>query len=172
MAYLLTRLSAYTIMRNSRNFTKGFTIIELLVVIAIFGIMIAVAFANYREIKISSRNATRLEETRSLQNALDLYHLTHRAYPGTVGTNGSIQIVLPALATEGFIPALPIDPSGATDPYYYCPGDNASGPQAYVLRAKMELEKGNNPAALSGDLDGTIYGCDCADANLYYCLAP
>lgn len=159
-------------MRYTRYAKKGFTIIELLVVIAVFGIMVAVVFANYRESKISSRNAKRLEDMRSIQGALDLYHNSNLKYPGTVGTNGSIQTTLAELVSSGFMTALSDDPSGTANPYYYCPGDNFTGPQSYILRAKMELEKGANSPALSGDLDGTVYGCDCSDVNSYYCVGP
>lgn len=154
--------------------TFGFTLIELLVVVAIFGILAAVIFASYSETKRISRNAKRLEDIRSIQNSLDLYHATYIRYPGTVGTNGVIQATLSELVSNAYITALPNDPSGFSDSYYYCPGDGTTAPQSYTLRARMEAERSGNPAALSGDLDGVVNGCDCSDAadKLYYCVAP
>lgn len=157
-----------------KKYTEGFTIVELLVVLAILAVIGSIVFASFRESKVSSRNANRLSEITQVHNALGLYQTSNRRYPGTVGTNGPIQTVLTPLVTQGFIPALPPDPGDNTNnPFFYCPGDDSGGgPQNYALRAKLELEKGNPPTALNNELDGTIYGCDCSDANLYYCVSP
>jgi prepilin-type N-terminal cleavage/methylation domain-containing protein len=152
----------------------GFTLIELLVVVAIFGLLISVAFANFRESRVRARNATRLHDLRELQNALGLYHSNNQAFPGVADTSGSVTTELTGLSSGGFIPSLPSDPlrQGATSPYFYCPGSDNNGAQDYVLRTVLEDEGGESPSVLEDDLDGTIYGCSCADANRYFCVGP
>ncbi len=155
---------------KSRISQHGFTIVELLVVVAVAGMLLALVVANYRESKISSRNAKRLQDIREIQNALDLYHTNNRSYPGTADVPGPVTTELTALVNDGYIKALPSDSLGGNFNYMYCPSDSVGGPQVYTLRAKLELEKGANPAALSKDIDGTSYECDCADSNQYYCV--
>ncbi len=156
---------------SAEKATFGFTIVELLVVLAIASMLLALIFVNFREVRVSSRNTERVQTISAIQNALALFHTSNFYYPGTVGTNGSAVTLLSQLVSLGYIPIIKNDPLGAVwDEYYYCPGDNSGGPQAYVVRTKLEQEKGNNPAILSSDVDGTVYGCDCSDTSQYYCV--
>ncbi|MEK7636506.1 MAG: type II secretion system protein [Patescibacteria group bacterium] len=150
---------------------KGFTIGELIVVLAIAAMILSFIFINFREARISSRNTKRVQNISGIQNALALFHVSNSYYPGTVGTNGSAVTLLNELVLLGYIPIIENDPLGAVwGEYYYCPGDNSGGTQAYVVRTKLEQEKGNNPAILSSDIDGAPYGCDCSDTSQYYCV--
>lgn len=151
--------------------STGFTLVEVLVVTAIAGMLLSIIFTNLRETRVNSRNSKRIQDATSIQNALALYNTSNRKYPGSVGTNGTAAVLLVDLVNQQHIPVIPSDPLGIPwDQYYYCPGDNFGGPQAYILRSKLELEGGNNPVILTSDVDGTVFGCDCADASQYYCV--
>lgn len=149
----------------------GFTLVELLVVVAITSTLLAMIFVSMRDVRINSRNSQRIQAMDSLQKALALYQTTVRRYPGTVGTNGPATTLLTELVSSGYITAIQNDPLGvAWSEYYYCPGDDLIGPQAYVLRAKLEQQGGADPPILGSDIDGTVFGCDCSDTSQYYCL--
>ncbi|MDR3571206.1 MAG: prepilin-type N-terminal cleavage/methylation domain-containing protein [Candidatus Pacebacteria bacterium] len=60
---------------------RGFTLIELLVVIALIGLLASIILASLNNGRYKSRDAKRLEDMRSFQNALELYHATTGHYP-------------------------------------------------------------------------------------------
>ena len=69
---------------------KGFTLIELLVVVAIIGILAAVVIASLNSAQASARDAQRLQDIRSIQNAFELYYLENGTYPNTVSIASGI----------------------------------------------------------------------------------
>lgn len=100
---------------------KGFTLIELLVVVAIIGMLSSVVLSSLNTARGNSRDAKRLQDGRQIATALELRYNTTRSYPSSGGTN--VSSALTVLATEGYIPSLPIDPlyGAAGDlPYLYC----------------------------------------------------
>ena len=113
--------------RTAHKNNRGFTLIELLVVIAIIGLLSAVVLASLNATRAKARDAQRLSDATTLQNALELYANDHGGqYPvtgssvyyghcsgtwpaGHTGRTGSTGYI-PDLAPT-YIAALPIDPS-------------------------------------------------------------
>jgi len=89
------------------NTKRGFTLIELLVVIAIIGILSAVVLASLNSAREKSRDARRISDLKQLALALELYFDSSTTYPW--GSD------LSDIVNEGFIAAVPTDPSEALE---------------------------------------------------------
>lgn len=64
---------------------KGFTLIELMVAITIVAVISAIGYISYSSAQISSRDAKRKQDLRSLATALEVYHQANGRYPCTGG---------------------------------------------------------------------------------------
>ena len=152
---------------------KGFTLIELLVVIAIIGILASIVLVSLNNARSKARDVKRVGDIRQLQLALEGFYDDNAAYPGgdgAVGTCSGAAAELDELVPD-YIAALPTDQGGGSVVYAYDAAAVADG-QDYVLRADLE-DVGHT--ALSGDVDGDAaanFGCDCADADGYFCARP
>ena len=93
---------------------RGFTLLELLVVIAIIGMLTSFIFVQMTGFRANSRDATREESIKQIQNGLDLYHVTHLRYPicAEVIINGSNDCLSSALVNDGVFNSVPVDPLG------------------------------------------------------------
>ena len=150
---------------------KGFTLIELLVVIAIIGILASIVLVSLNNARGKARDVKRVGDMRQMQLALEGYYDDNQAYPGGDGSATSCAGLtgLASSLVPTYMAALPVDPGGGSVAYAY-DADTATGGQDYVLRADLESV---SHTALAGDVDGTVYGCDCADAtNGYFCAQP
>lgn len=139
------------------NKNRGFTLIELLVVIAIIGILSSVVLASLNSARQKSRDARRIGDIKQLQLAAEMYYDTNTSYPANIA----------ALATGGFIPSEPTDPSTSAS-YGY-----STTSTAYILGANLET----NHSVLGTDIDGTTNAgavdCDAESAAPYgYCVQP
>ncbi len=65
---------------------EGFTLIELLVVIAIIGILSAILFVNFTNVRQKARDGERKSDLRQIQSALERYNADQGSYP----TSGSL----------------------------------------------------------------------------------
>lgn len=149
----------FTTHRHAGSTAKaGFTLIELLVVIAIIGILSSVVLASLNSARKKGRDARRVADVKQLQLALELYYDAHGSYPSTLGSTSSS-----ALVSEGFIAALPVDPTDG-DVYAYVPYTATSGSticNGYHVGASLET---SGHSALTGDADITAL-----PANTFVC---
>jgi len=144
---------------SRRKGQTGFTLIELLVVIAIIGILATIVLVSLNTARSKARDVRRISDLRQVALALEMSYDDNDTYPGT---SGSCIAIPAALATDGYIGAVPEDPG--TTAYTY---GVASGGQDYVLRAIIEN------AVPDGDVDGTVNACLCDDTpTKYYCISP
>lgn len=60
---------------------SGFTLIELLIVVAIIAILAAIAVPNFLEAQTRAKVARVRADLRSLQTAIESYHIDHGGYP-------------------------------------------------------------------------------------------
>ena len=65
------------------NFKKGFTLIELLVVISIIGVLATIVISSLNDAQSRARDARRERDIKTIQTALELYHLDNGTYPTT-----------------------------------------------------------------------------------------
>lgn len=103
-------------MKESR---KGFTLIEILMVVAIIGLLASVVLASLGTAKDKGNIAKRLESSKQLENALEVYYINHNnTYPTTGGLLTSACTLypnvtadwIPGLVASGAISSLPTDP--------------------------------------------------------------
>ena len=139
---------------HEKRAQKGFTLIELLVVIAIIGILATIVLVSLNSARAKARDTRRASDLRQVALALELSYDANNAYP-VLAVCGAIPA---ALATAGYIAAVPTDPG--TGAYYY--GGSAS---TYVLQATMEDALPDNSYRTDA------FGCSC-DAALEYCIRP
>lgn len=145
------------------NDRGGFTLIELLVVIAIIGILASIVLASLNTARKKSRDARRIADLKQIQLALELSFDANQEYP----------LTLASLATGGFIPTEPKDPSTLAS-YAYAPEKTSAGGTTCVAADTClyyhlggVLEEATNPA-LDGDIDlspTATFGFDGDDAN-------
>lgn len=176
-------------MRLKNNYIKAFTLIELLVAIAIISLLTTIILFALQEAKAKSRDAKRISDIASLQQALRLYFENCNRYPPVLDTivviNGSnVHRYSPDLIAEvktcsgypfkTYIAKIPIPPT--TDPadYYYYDIDQSSGDD-YRLKASLELNNAvlqdtrhDSPLLSKGVLSCTQQGPDRYD----YCVGP
>jgi prepilin-type N-terminal cleavage/methylation domain-containing protein len=100
---------------------KGFSLLELLVVIGIISILLAIAAASYSTTQMKSRDARRLGDLKSIQQAAEQYYsICGFSYPNFAeGASSAIICIDPSRA---ILPTnkLPLDPK--TDTAYECVG--------------------------------------------------
>jgi len=142
---------------------QGFTLIELLVVISIIGLLSSVVLASLNTARMKSRDARRQSDLRQLEIALEFHYDSFGSYTlpenmctdtsyGGMGSCGSAggtgdwdaNSDLRDLVTNGFIPALPLDPTNTSvykytyEPWNANQGGYTNAGQAYDLCATLE----------------------------------
>ncbi len=124
---------------------KGFTLIELLVVIAIIGILSSVVLVSLNSARVKARDAKRISDVGSIQQALALYYDSHGNYPA--GATG-----LATLVSEKFLASLPVPPNATLTPPETYSYSMASGGLSYHLGASLEgITDGNGVLASDAD---------------------
>ena len=79
---------------------NGFTLIELLVVVAIIGILATVVLSSLSSARERARDAKRLADIKTIQNALEIYHLDNGSYPRSTNLASGIPNSDPHNATS------------------------------------------------------------------------
>jgi type II secretion system protein G len=90
---------------------KGFTLIELLVVVAIIGVLASIILTSLNDARAAARDARRVSDIRTIQNALELYYLDNNSYPITAWANSN-RVSWDNLETilSPYVSELPVDP--------------------------------------------------------------
>ncbi len=127
---------------KSKGGGGGFTLIELLVVIAIIGILSSVVLASLNSARLKSRDARRISDVAQMKIALELYaDANDTSYPTSLND----------LVTQGYLPAVPTDPStGAA--YLYAALGSGTVCSSYHIGATLEEDTNQ---ALDSDMDAT-----------------
>jgi general secretion pathway protein G len=116
--------------KNKRNHEAGFTLYELVVVAGIILLFASIVLSRLDVSRAKGRDAQKVSELKSLQNALEIYQLDVGSYPqpssqparNNAGDNG-MALVLRDVVEAGYIPSIPTPPKGSAvpgiDTYYY-----------------------------------------------------
>ncbi|MBU6415278.1 type II secretion system GspH family protein [Patescibacteria group bacterium] len=141
---------------NHKCNQKGFTIIELLVVLAIIAMLASAALAFYSQVRLKARDATREQNIKTIQTALNLYATNARTYPVS-SAPGPCSPLPPAncsnisscgeaitsssgagqtLVQDGSLPSIPTDPINQGNYKFYY----SSNGLTYVLSYCLETD--------------------------------
>ena len=124
---------------------KGFTLIELLVVIAIIGILSSVVLVSLQSSRAKARDAKRIADVGSVQQALALYYDSNNVYP----------TALAGLVTAGLLPSVPAGPNTVETYMYVKSSDDLS----YHLGATLEqISEGSGVLASDKDCTSVVGG--------------
>lgn len=157
----------------------GFTLIEILIVIGIIGLMASIALYGLGPSRARGRDAKRIGDLRSVQNALEMYANKCSVYPG--GPASGKCAVAAVAKWEEFetalknadvgVPSLPKDPLGGSSAYSYAV-DPVNGLH-YVLRAQLETETSALGDSLSTESAKKLvptFGLSCDVAKREFCI--
>ena len=154
---------------------SGFTLIEVLIVVFIIGLLASVVLVGLGAFRQRGRDARRVADLRSAQNALELYYAKNNQYPKVTGSGSQTWTDLKAalIGPEVGIgvESIPSDPIGGAASYEYASSDgtDADAPQSYVLKATLEEYN----QILKEDIDDEVFGLQCGaegDAEREYCI--
>jgi len=149
-----------------KKFRKGFTLIEMLIVITIIALLASLILVGMGGARAKTRDARRIADLHNVMNALELYYARYSRYPQNISAWSELDSELTGAGIG--VSRIPYDPIKATRTYEY--GVEGTDYQDYVLGATLETPD----AALESDINGSVYGVDCADTvdNFLYCIRP
>jgi prepilin-type N-terminal cleavage/methylation domain-containing protein len=156
-----------------KNNNKGFTLMELLIVVAIIGLLASMILVGLSSFRSRGRDARRVADVKQVQNGLEIYYASQSKYPlvsysSALDSWNNLGAAF-KIANIG-ISQVPQDPLGEEHSYGYASDpDDGSNPQSYIIAVLLE---DSSNQSLKNDLDGTIFGVDCGDANAdtIYCV--
>lgn len=135
---------------------KGFTLFELLISISIIGILTALAVVSFSSAQKKARDARRLEDMKSIQNAAEQYYSTVGNYVYPAGTDIAANWTVNG---QALLQIFPKDPKGVGwTGYSYTPG---TGNTSYCACAMVENTNNGNSADNA---------CAFAASGGYYCV--
>jgi len=113
-------------MNNKQQAIKSaaFTLIELLVVIAIIALLAVLVLFSIENIRAKSRDARRVNDIKSIQGGLAMFHNDYQLYPVYDGYITGSDVFSNALVADGAMQGVPIYPlndtrEAVTYKYYY-----------------------------------------------------
>lgn len=100
-------------MAATRKNNKGFTIVELLIVLAVIIVLAALVFKTYSSIQARSRNTTRENNLKALQQKIETFYSNNGYFPNLNDLNSTAWRTknIPSLSS-----GLLVDPSSNCDP--------------------------------------------------------
>lgn len=128
---------------------KGFTLFELLISISIIGILTALAVVSFSSAQKKARDARRLEDMKSIQNAAEQYYSTVGNYVYPAGTDIAANWTVNG---QALLQAFPKDPKGTGyTGYTYTP---AVAFDSYCACAAVEDLKNANSDSVNCEFQG------------------
>ena len=122
---------------------RGFTLIELMVVMSLIIILSAMALVQYRQSIVRSREAVLRDDLFKMRDAIDQYYADKNQYPAT----------LEALATDGYLRAIPKDPFTASDSTWQAVPAEPDPQRPTAEPGVYDVKSGSDASSL----DGTPY---------------
>ena len=151
---------------------RAFTLIEVLTVVAIIGLLASIILVGLGSFRARARDARRIADLRSTQNALELYYTKFTMYPPDGDWSAVQNEVINAAIGVNKLAQDPLTGRSGYDQYGY---DVSSDRQSYVLRA--QLEDTNNPALAESfhgftgaGISGITIDCSNTATKPYYCV--
>lgn len=124
MPSILERLRRHLARPRRNAASRGMTLVEIMVVVVIIALVTGVVgVAVFGRLEKARRDVAKTQ-LRTLSDALELYKLSMRQYPGTAEGLGAL--TQPKGGEKPFINSLPKDPWG-NDYVYIFPGQHNSG---------------------------------------------
>jgi prepilin-type N-terminal cleavage/methylation domain-containing protein len=132
-----------------QRYRRGFTLLEILLVIALLGILASIVLTAINPARqlAEARNAQRLDDITEINQALEDYFVTNRAYP--TGITGAYQDICPPSGGSGcidlsvlvpdYLAIIPISPNAATGTTGYTVAINPSNGQISLSAPDSEL---------------------------------
>lgn len=124
---------------------RGFTILELLIVSFIIALLAALTLTYLADSRQRSRDGKRLQETREIRSALELFYTNKNHYPRPDEPSEEEVVVIDRtdyvsedLTAEDYFSVMPIDPL-QRDRYVYTYTTNEAGSR-FTLRFCLERE--------------------------------
>lgn len=126
-------------MRNNSTGNTGFTLIELLVVIAIMGLIATISTFAINQVKVKSRDTSRVSHIKMIQDGLAMYQNENNIYPNlsrlTITGSDELSSIL---INAGIMQGMPVDPTNSP-PYIYEYEANDNG-NDYTLYYYLETD--------------------------------
>jgi len=130
---------------------RGFTLFELLVSISIIGILVALASVSYSAAQRKARDARRIQDMKSIQNAAEQYYsINSYAYPLSYSGTWTV-------SGQTVLEQYPTDPK--TDWTAYSATNVSTS--TYCVCARMENTTGGNSSSNA---------CAFVSGGAYYCV--
>jgi type II secretion system protein G len=140
--------------------SKGFTLIELLVVVAIIGILSTIVISSLSQARSRARDAARERDIKTIQTALEVYHLDNGHYPRVNHTYNATNWSELETALGITLPRDPLDETGdpGAEPYPHNYGYRGWSSPSWCLgqdyriiyNKENSIETGRSPWCSSG----------------------
>lgn len=123
--------------RTNHALLTGFTLVELLVVVSIMALLLSAVGYFFTQARQKSRDATREQHIKTIQNGLAIYATARGSYPVFNGALTGTDLVSAGLKSADALPQMPLDPLNSGNyRYVYMSTDGFT----YTLRYYLETD--------------------------------